>query len=416
MEKNDIYELEFCLACDSGILYPVLDLGEQPLANSFKEKISDPEKKYPLAIEVCGDCHHVQLTHVVNPEIMFKEYLYVSGTSQTMKDHFDWFASYTKEYFRFATLIEPLSVLDIGCNDGSQLDSFKNIGFKRTFGVDPAENLYSISKSKGHSVYKEFFGGKFVVDAHLTGMAFDILVAQNVFAHNSNPLQFLKAARSIMHHNSLLFIQTSQADMIQNGEFDTIYHEHINFFNTKSMNELTKRAALYMVDAIKCPLHGNSYIFVLSKNKMYARPQNIQNQIAMENSIGLYENKTYEQYAARCKKTIQQIRHEIGQYSRLEMGWNVVGYGAAAKGMTVLNATGVLLDAIVDDNPLKQGRFTPGSNIPIVSVDFIKERRDATLFVPLAWNFHKEIVGKIKSVRNNEHDKFLRYFPRVEVE
>ena len=409
--QNNVSELKYCLACDSGNLLPVLDLGTQPLANSFKEKLCDKEEKYPLAINVCRNCHHVQLTHAVNPELMFKEYLYVSGTSKTMADHFKWFAEYAKEYFTFTTVLRPQSVLDIGCNDGSQLNAFKALGLK-TFGVDPAENLYATS-SINHTVYKQFFNQPFV---ETEGGAYDLLVAQNVFAHNADPLSFLKYARLLMHDDSLMFVQTSQADMIKNGEFDTIYHEHINFFNVKSMNELTKRAALYMIDVIKCPIHGNSYIFVLSKNKSHKRPYNISNQIAMEKAAGLYDDKTYGEYGLRCKDLIEKIKFAVDPYRRLELGWNIVGYGAAAKGMTVLNATGLKLDAIVDDNPLKQGRFAPGSNIPIVPIDYIKEHKDTTLFVPLAWNFYDEIVSKIKAARpTNEHDMYLKYFPEAEV-
>ena len=121
----------------------------------------------------------------------------------------------------------------------------------------------------------------------------DIIVAQNVFAHNYDPKGFLTAARNLMTENSLLFVQTSQADMIKNNEFDTIYHEHISFYNINSMNELCKRSCMYIVDVIKCPLHGNSYIFVISKNKNMSRPANIANHIAMEKKAGLLSEQTY---------------------------------------------------------------------------------------------------------------------------
>jgi hypothetical protein len=218
-----------------------------------------------------------------------------------------------------------------------------------------------------------------------------------------------------MNNDSLLFIQTSQADMILNNEFDTIYHEHINFFNINSMNELCKRKDLYLIDVVKCPLHGNSYVFVISKNKSIRRLAHIQNLIDMERKAGLMSEKTYEDYAIKCEKVVSQLRSVCDDYNRLDVGFSVVGYGAAAKGMTLLNYSKIKLDFIIDDNPLKQGKYTPGSNVLIVSSDGLNDIKNGILFIPLAWNFYDEIRGKIKSVRNNEYDLFCKYFPKVEV-
>jgi SAM-dependent methyltransferase len=408
-QQNSV-ELKECLACGSSHLKLTFNLGEQPLANSYKDSPDEIQEAFPLAINRCEKCYHVQLTHAVNPELMFKEYLYVSGTSLIMRQHFDWFANFTKEYFNFANALTPTTVLDIGCNDGTQLDYFQEKGFT-TFGVDPAENLYERS-SKNHKVYKTFFDMDFVVNHPGT---FDIITAQNVFAHNYDPLKFLCAARNVMNNDSLLFIQTSQADMILNNEFDTIYHEHINFFNINSMNELCKRKDLYLIDVVKCPLHGNSYVFVISKNKSIRRLAHIQNLIDMERKAGLMSEKTYEDYAIKCEKVVSQLRSVCDDYNRLDVGFSVVGYGAAAKGMTLLNYSKIKLDFIIDDNPLKQGKYTPGSNVLIVSSDGLNDIKNGILFIPLAWNFYDEIRGKIKSVRNNEYDLFCKYFPKVEV-
>jgi SAM-dependent methyltransferase len=232
-------ELSDCLACGGDNLVPVLSLGNQPLANSLMDSKKETPKAFPLAINRCSNCFHVQLTHAVNPDLMFKNYLYVSGTSKTMDDHFKWFAKYTCEYFTALTALKPSRVLDIGCNDGSQLNHFKTLGLG-TFGVDPATNLLSMS-SKKHCVYPDYFNIDFVTKNPGT---YDIITAQNVFAHNYDPKGFLTSARNIMSNDSLLFIQTSQADMILNNEFDTIYHEHISFFNIRSMRHLCDRSGL----------------------------------------------------------------------------------------------------------------------------------------------------------------------------
>jgi SAM-dependent methyltransferase len=405
-DKNCV-ELKECLACGSNNLKLTLDLHEQPLANSYKKNKDDKQKKFPLAINHCKDCFHVQLTHAVDPDLMFKDYLYVSGTSKTMDEHFKWFSRYAIEYYNtMNNFSAPRNILDIGCNDGSQLNHFKDLNVV-THGVDPAENLYEIS-SKNHDMYCGYFDEKYV-DA--IPNSYDMIIAQNVFAHNFDPLTFLRNARQIMNGSSLLFIQTSQADMIVNNEFDTIYHEHVSFYNINSMNELCNRAGLHLIDVIKCPLHGNSYIFVVSP--VASRKANIENLIEMERKAGLLNEETYEKYALKCESIVGDLIFALNGAE--EDGYILVGYGAAAKGMTLLNYADIHLDYIIDDNPLKQNRYTPGMSIPIVSCDVLSEfhEKNKIIFIPLAWNFFDEIKSKIKTRRNNNNDLFLKYFPDV---
>jgi len=408
--QSNLVELNECLACGCEKLIPVLDLGKQPLANSFKDTKDEVQEEYPLAINHCEECFHVQLTHAVNPDLLFKNYLYVSGTSETMRDHFKWFADITMELFQATNKRGATDVFDIGCNDGSQLDQYKTRGL-RTYGIDPAENLHNLSV-KNHVVWNEYFNLDFYAR---NPFKFDIITAQNVFAHNADPVKFLQTARNMMDDETLLFIQTSQADMIKNNEFDTIYHEHISFYNINSMNELCKRMNLYLLDVSKCPLHGNSYIFTISKDVTKARPANIANLIDMERIAGLLRKETYVEYARKCNKVAEDLVKTLNEFRHPELGWWFVGYGAAAKGMTLLNYTGAKLDYIIDDNPLKQGKFTPGSSIEIVSSDKLDELNDVIVFVPLAWNMYDEIKRKIKTKRNNKYDKFVRYFPEVQV-
>lgn len=404
--QSNCVELKECLACGSNNLKLTLDLNTQPLANSFKKNKDDKQEEFPLAVNHCKNCFHVQLTHAVNPDLMYKDYLYVSGTSQTMNDHFEWFARYSKEYFESLSKEFLDTVLDIGCNDGSQLNYFIS-DIIETYGVDPAENLAATSRARGHDIYVGYFDESFV---KVSGM-YDIIIAQNVFAHNYDPLTFLNNAKNVMARDSLLFIQTSQADMIKNNEFDTIYHEHISFYNINSMNELCKRASLNLIDVTKCPLHGNSYIFVISK---YAsRSANIENLIDMERKVGLLTEEKYKEYALKCQGIVDDLLSSLN--GAAADGYTLVGYGAAAKGMTLLNYAKIKLDYIIDDNPLKQNRYTPGMSIPIVSSDILLEfhENQKIIFIPLAWNFFDEIKSKIKAKRDNKNDLFLRYFPDV---
>lgn len=400
---NDCVELVNCLACGSEKLTLTLSLGNQPLANNFLAE-PDNNDSYPLAVNRCENCFHLQLTHVVDPKIIYQNYAYVSGTSQTYLDYMWWFAKWCREYSNNYRG----SVLDIGCNDGSQLDFFNRLGFN-TYGVDPAENLHSTSTGKGHRVVCGFWNEQSI--GNLDNRQFDIVVAQNAFAHNPDPLSYLKLLKPLLKDRGLFFIQTSQADMVRNGEFDTIYHEHVNFYNINSMNELCKRAGLGLVDAIKTPIHGTSYVFVVGHN---GRPEHIKNLIELEKD--LLDVKIYKSWKTTAESLTDSFLNICEQYR--DKDYKLVGYGAAAKGNTLLNYAGVSLDYIIDDNPLKQNTYSPGRDIPVVGSNIFEtfNTKDKILFVPLAWNVYKEIKNKIQSKRLNKNDKFLKYFPEVVIE
>lgn len=405
---NHCTELKSCLACGSDNLQLQLDLSTQALANSYVSDLLAEELTFPLAVNLCKECYHLQLTHIVDPEIIYKNYLYVSGTSRTLRDHFQWFAGFTKE----CSPLWPTSVLDIGCNDGTQLDYFKEIGLT-TYGVDPAENLYPES-SQRHHIYCDFYSTEFVDKIEQSEQKFDIITAQNVFAHNPDPLTFLQNTQRLMKQTSLLFIQTSQAEMIQRNEFDTIYHEHISFYNINSMNRLCQRAGMHLVDVVRAPIHGNSYIFVVSKQR--GNPYRIANLIAMEAQLGLLDLNRYDQWALKVRQTVESLSTQIKKAK--DEQYKIIGYGAAAKGNTLLNYGKFQLDAIIDDNPLKTGLYTPGQRIPIVGIEYLEKfgSEDKIMFVPLAWNFYREIKQRIKKARSSDQDLFVKYFPEVNVE
>ena len=405
MDIKDAKELNECLCCGSEQIKLVLDLNEQPLANSFKKTAEEAEPTFPLRLNICEVCTHLQLSHAVNPDLLFKNYLYVSGTSQTLRDYFDWFAKETLNYFSEP----PKTVLDIACNDGSQLNSFKALGLK-TFGVDPAENLHALSNAN-HEVVCDYFKEKYVY--HYKMKQLDIITAQNVFAHNDYPLDFLLQCKEIMHDGSFLFIQTSQADMIRNNEFDTIYHEHLSFFNASSMSALAQRAGLYLIDIRKTPIHGNSYMFVFSK--VAGDTSKVDAVLAEEQAQGLQDMNTYLAYSDRASTIVEDLKQTILHYRTMD--YLIVGYGAAAKGNTLLNFGGIHLDYIIDDNPLKQGLYSPGMSTPVVPISKLDEYADTKVaFVPLAWNFFTEIRRNIKNKRDREGDVFIKYFPTISVE
>ena len=411
---KDITKLGNCLACGSGELHPILDLNDQPLANAFKQEAEDQEPYFPLAVNMCEECHHLQLTHAVNPKLIYEHYLYVSGTSKSYIMYMNWYAKFAEETFWHYAKKPPTSVLDIGCNDGSQLNFFADLGIK-TYGVDPAKNLFKISSRSGHDVLVDFWNddvAKQIANRTKDGTV-DIITSQNAFAHIPDNLAYLKTVRSIMSENSLLFISTSQADMIPNDEFDTIYHEHISFFNVKSMRALAQRAGLYLIDAIKTPIHGTSYVFILARKPQEQRVKNI---IAMEDAIGLYKDYTYAAWAANTLRLVDELKTFVELYKR--KGYVLGGYGAAAKGNTLLNFSKIKLDFIIDDNELKQGKYSPGMSIPVVPISQLDKYSadDKILFIPLAWNYFDDIKKKILERRHNSNDKFLKYFPKVDIQ
>lgn len=394
-----------CIACGSTSLKPVLDLGYQPLANSYKKYRNDPEQQFPLAINRCEHCYHVQLTHKVNPELMFKDYAYVSGTSKTQLDYFDWFVDVIVNQYGQT----PENVLDIGCNDGSFLNAWGGTGAS-TYGVDPAENLYPLS-SKNHSVHCGFFTGN-----EFGSKRFDVITCMNAFAHNFDQLALMKNIRQRMHEDSLLFCTTSQADMILNGEFDTIYHEHLSFYNIKSARELGKRAGLNLIDVLKHPIHGTSYIFVFSKVKEAVL--RIEHAILEEENLGLYTPETYVEYAEKCYTVAQKFADTIRKY-RME-GIPVIGYGAPAKGNTLMNFAKEGPDFTIEDNSLKQLLYTPGMGVLInppgyLTLNYYDKKR--VCFIPLAWNFYDEIVDKLHEMRPPLlfNDIYVKYFPEFTV-
>ena len=387
------------MACGSKRLSKILDLNKQPLANSYLKNINQKEKKYELIVNSCLKCTHLQLSIAVDPKKIYKNYDYVSGTTKT-------YLAYMKKFYKFclrnSSKFIYKNVLDVGCNDGSQLDVFKKNDFK-TFGVDPAKNIYKIS-SKKHKIYCDFFNEKVIKKIN---RKFDLIIFQNSFAHNPKPLDLLLNLKKIMHKDSTLIIQTSQAEMCKNREFDTVYHEHINFFNTKSMSKLTQRAKLKLHNVEKKPIHGKSYLFVI-------KPESNSNKISKILKQEKYLSQSYyKKWARDCRLRINNIQKKIKFLRKKEL---IIGYGAAAKANTFLNFSKIKLDYVIDDNKLKQNKYCPGSKIPIKSRFLLRRIKKKIYVMPLAWNFYKEIKSKVKKLRPKKNDKFILCFPNFKIE
>ena len=409
-----------CLCCKSENKL-LIDLGYQPLANDFHEK-NHLCSIFPLRLMYCPNCFHCQLSHAVNPNILFKNYKYVSGTSQTSLDFFKSNADFINNYKQALLVNEnkallvnenkgfilKRNILDIACNDGSQLDYFKELDWN-TYGIDPATNLCPIAEAKGHKIICDFWS----IDSAKKLPIMDVITAQNVFAHTQYLDDFLSNCKLIMDENTSLFIQTSQRDMIINGEFDTTYHEHISFFNTKSMNYLVKRNGLFLNRVLEHSIHGRSYIFEI-KLAIDFEIYNVDEHLEFENNLGLYNSITYDKFSLNAKRCVKNLNNQINIY-RNKTEYKCIGFGAAAKGQIVLCYGNIDLDYIIDENSLKTNLYSPKLDIPIVNLDyFINDKCDKFLVVILAWNFAKEIKEKINKIKGNKTVIVIeKYFPEI---
>ncbi|MDO8270204.1 MAG: class I SAM-dependent methyltransferase [Candidatus Levybacteria bacterium] len=395
-------EKNICRCCKGKELLTYLNLGNQPLANSYHKGKKLPV--YPLVVNLCTQCFHSQLSVVVNKERMFKNYLYVSGTTDTFRNHTKKLAEDAIKRFDK----KNLSVLDIACNDGTQLEYFRDFGCD-VMGVDPAENLRSITKEKNINVVVDYWTEKV---ADLIGKKFEIITGTNVFAHVNDLDQFLNASRIALKKNGLLILEFPYADkMIEHNEFDTVYHEHLSYFLVNSFATLAKRKGFQIVDVLQTSIHGGSIRFFLKAGDDQ-HCDKVKKLIKEEEMKGLLSVGSYKQFSQRVKKNKKNMIILIENLKKKNK--TVVGYGASAKGNTMLNYFKLKLDYIVDDNELKWGYKTPGRNIPIVSPSAIAEAKDELHVVVLSWNFYNEIVRKVLTLKKkNVKVNFLLYVPDV---
>lgn len=399
-----------CLACGGENLREYFRAPDQPLANSLVDHpmLKHLPDKYPLGLNVCLDCWHSQNLVAVDRDLMFKEYLYVSGTTDTLRNYFRQFVIKVESEMT-GLGSHPLRVLDIAANDGSLLRSFKSRGHE-VLGVDPAQNLVAVAGKAGITVLPWYWE---MVPEYRLGGKFDVIVAMNVLGHVDNPALFLRLAALSLEPGGRIYIQTSQADMVVNAEFDTCYHEHLSFFTTSSFSRLAERCGLVITKIERMPIHGTSYLVQMGRDGVI-KPRRLATTDA-ERTAGLYNLGLYDRFQERVQERVDQVKSTIEIYRA--KGYSVVGYGAAAKGITFLRFADVKLDSFVDENPLKQGKFTTDGT-PIFAEIFaeVKGAIGPVLWVVTAWNFAPEIIAKIKSKRPDAGDAFLTYFPIVVLE
>jgi SAM-dependent methyltransferase len=335
---------------------------------------------------------------------MFNFYTYVSGVSISAVAHFKMLAEYLIRSAKGKS-----RVLELASNDGSQLDFFQEAGFQ-TFGVDPAQNICAIAKQKGHTIICDYWGEK---EFPTLPKFFDIILAQNVLAHVPDPVIFVKKCTEYMTEDTILYLQTSQCEMYLHNEFDTIYHEHMSFFTLESFKKLAERCNLTITSMKKFPIHGTSYGLSFQTARG-PHCQEFLEHLAEEHSLGVYSSSFYYNYRLNVIKFKYDMLNLLEQ-SRKE--YTIVGYGAAAKGITMLNYIDFkYIDYIVDDCDLKYGKFTPGLKIPIVSKDVLQKDTRPLLILILPWNIKEELAKKIHTLLQGKSVHILIPFPSITIE
>lgn len=400
--NDSLTKLNNCVACGNSRLREILNLGEQPLANEY---LIEPSKRnyYPLGLNLCETCTHVQLSFSVNPDILFKNYLYVSSNSNTLSEYFSRLRDHIIDEFGPSG-----SLIDVGSNDGFFLSKFVGTNWQ-TIGVDPAANLASNASKYGVKTLSAFYD---YPTASLLSNSFKVAVAMNVFAHTPHPAEILRGLSTNVSDEGVAFLQTSQANMFINNEFDTVYHEHISFFNVKSMKALLARCGWFLQDVSIVNIHGGSYLWKIAK--IDRSSHSLSERELEEDSYGYYKLDFYDEFNEKCQK----IMKEVVDYCEIarQKGYEIAIYGAAAKGNTFLNFAQLVPDYIFDDTSLKIGKFSPLGNQEVLSPAKLPNVESKLLIIVPAWNLADEITSRIRTLRNNSsEDLLLTYFPRFSV-
>lgn len=379
----------------------ILDLGHQPLANEYLDTKNERET-FPLFLNWCSECTHVQLGIEVSPKKLFQDYAYITGLSRVYERYLDNFIDYMKTEAE-----TEIKALEIGSNDGSLIKLMKRKGL-RSIGIDPAINIACQANKLELLTVPTFFDRNL---ADFLAKDFNTIIAFNVFAHNSSPINILNTIESITSENAIIYIMTSQANMVVGNQFDTVYHEHINFFNVKSMKALLKRTKLSLADVKIEPVHGDSYLW---KIKKYSKPQLITDREILENQSGLYSSERYDKFQSSVNFIANKFLNEIENYR--SHGYRIAIFGAAAKGSTFFNFIKFTPDFIFDDTPHKINKYSPINNVLVQPTLEATKVKGKLIFVLTAWNFKDELKIQIKNLRKGESDLLLSYFPEFQVE
>jgi len=384
--NTDFKTIINCRICNSEKLQEILDLGIQPLANnlqSFEEQTL--ERKFPLILLRCSDCTSIQLSVNVNPNLMFQEYLWITGTSQSARDHCDNLAEYISEFSKEFSVI-----LEIGSNDGTLLKALKEKTNSMLHGVDPAQNIIESFQEDGIQNHNSFFDLNFASSFYSKFGAVDVVIARNVLSHVPDILEVMNGIDLILAPEGICLIEFHEASKILTEiHYDSIYHEHTFYHSIKSMTKALSHVGLIPFDLIKSPISGGSFVLVSSRNGIKANSR-LNEAEQFEESLGVHDEKAWINFAKLSKINLTSINKYLTENSNRK----IRAFGASARSSTLINAIGdnsKYLTAIADNNPLKWGKYSPGQHLLIDSPKKIIEKDTEIVFI-CPFNFETEIT------------------------
>lgn len=412
MTKNQFGEVKQCQICSSEDLKTIIDLGHQPPVHAHlnSENLDKTEKKFPLVLLQCQNCKLAQLNYVVDPEVLFPpDYPYLTGLTNMLIRNFQELAdSLEKNY----SLTKDDLIIDIGSNDGSLLQGFKNKGMK-VLGIEPTDTA-KVAEKNGIPTLQEYFDkdiAQQILDKH--GSA-KVVTATNVFAHIHSPHELVENIKQIMTDDGV-FVSESQylIDVIEKTELDTIYHEHLRYYALKPMIEMFKQADMTVVDAERITAAGGSIRVYALKGKQEVSPR-VQEIINYEEKIGVYDGSALEGFAKKVKQAKNDLTTLLKKIK--DGGGTIVGIGAPARSNTMLNYMGIdknILDyAVEKKGSPKIGLFTPGTHIPIVDEEkLFTDQPEYALM--LSWHIGEELIKKLKELGYN--GKFIIPLPEPKI-
>lgn len=389
-----------CRFCGEPLHHTFVDLGMSPLCESYvsAEQLNMMEPFYPLHVYVCGACFLVQLEEYVSPENIFSEYAYFSSYSNDWLRHAENYVAMTSARFG---LDRHSHVVEVASNDGYLLQYFVARGIP-VLGVEPARNVAEVAIGKGVPTLVEFFGEETARRLAAEGKAADLLLGNNVLAQVPDINDFVKGMKLLLKPRGVITMEFPHlVRLMEENQFDTIYHEHFSYFSFISAEKIFAAHGLALFDVEELPTHGGSLRIYARHNEDDSRPvaPAVQSLVAREIAAGIDRIDTYAAFTEQVKETKRKLLDFLIAARR--QGKSIAGYGAPGKGNTLLNYCGIrtdFLDFTVDRNPYKQGKFLPGTHIPIFSPERIAEMKpDYVLILP--WNFKDEIMEQMAFIR-----------------
>lgn len=404
-----------CRFCESPLNHVFTDLGASPLSNAYlkPEQLDQMEPFFPLTVYVCENCFLVQLPAVETPENIFSDYAYFSSYSETWLQHAK---RYTEQMQARFAIGAAHQVVEIASNDGYLLQYFHAAGVK-VLGIEPAANVAKVAEEKGIASRVQFFGQQTAQELAAEGITADLLLGNNVLAHVPDLNDFVAGMRILLKPQGVITMEFPHLlRLMMENQFDTIYHEHFSYFSFLTVEQVFAKHGLTLFDVEELPTHGGSLRIYARHRANDAEPvsERVSNLREREKNAGFARMETYAAFAEQVRETKRQLLEFLIKAKR--EGKTVVGYGAPAKGNTLLNYCGVrtdFLDYTVDRSPHKQGLYLPGVRIPIYAPEKIAETRpDYVLILP--WNIRDEIMTQMAHVRE-WGGQFVVPIPRVEV-